>query len=63
MLAAEEDESSHYARLRRYDGRPSGLIEFELKEFVEMRPIYRHQPKSLRAHIRYDSMQRAVQNG
>jgi hypothetical protein len=34
MLAAEEDESSHYARLRRYDGRPSGLIGFEVKDLI-----------------------------
>jgi hypothetical protein len=34
MLAAEEDESSHYARLRRYDGSPSGLIEFEVKDLI-----------------------------
>jgi hypothetical protein len=41
-----------WIQLRRYGGRPSGLIEFELKELAEMRPVYRHQPKSLRADIR-----------
>ena len=66
MLAAEEDESSHYAgagiQLRRYDSRPSGLSKFELKDLVEMRPVYHHQPKSVRVHICCHCRQRAIQN-